>query len=77
MPDRVYAWTGRASGTSSPFFSMSPSSVSGCASAGCTAQVNGFFAGASAERAGISYLISNDFASSGGRVGGAAAFKKD
>jgi hypothetical protein len=73
MPDRLYAWSGSASGSSSPFFSMSPSSVSGCAnSTGCTAQVNGFFAGANAERAGISYVI-NDFS----RVGGAAAFKKN
>ena len=47
---RNFAWTGRGSATSQ--FSMS-SSVAGCASSGCSAAVNGFFSGASAERAGI------------------------
>ncbi|HEX7249813.1 MAG TPA: hypothetical protein VF262_05445, partial [Burkholderiales bacterium] len=45
-----------------------------CSSSGCGALVNGFFAGTTAERAGLGYHI-NDFASSK-EVIGAAAFKK-
>ena len=73
MPNRTYSW--EASGnTTSAFFSMFPSGgVSGCSSCGCSASVTGFFAGASAERAGISYRI-EDFSN---QVIGAAAFKKN
>jgi hypothetical protein len=52
----TYNWTSSAS-TSGAFFGMSTSSVGGCTGCSCSAQVRGFFAGASAERAGISYVV--------------------
>jgi hypothetical protein len=52
---------------------VTPTGGSACSS-GCSASANGFFAGANAERAGMSYHI-NDFA--GKQVLGAAAFKKN
>ncbi len=49
----------------------------GCRRAsGCTAGVFGFFAGATAERAGISYHINDGFSAST-QVIGAAAFTKN
>jgi hypothetical protein len=44
---------------------------------GCSATVNGFFAGTSAERAGIGYHIQDGFPPSGAEIIGAAAFKKN
>jgi hypothetical protein len=76
---RTYNWSSTAS-TFNPYFYMNTSGVSGCqnSGSGCSAQVTGFFAGASAERAGASYRI-NDVNSDGygNRVIGAAAFKKN
>ncbi|MCO6435982.1 MAG: hypothetical protein J5J06_02715, partial [Phycisphaerae bacterium] len=71
MPDRTYGMTGSTS-TSSAAFSISPS-VTGCASS-CSASIEGFFAGATAERAGVGYHI-DDFAANKD-VLGAAAFTK-
>jgi hypothetical protein len=45
-----------------------------CSSSGCNALVSGFFAGASAERAGLGYHISDS--GTGKDIIGAAAFKK-
>jgi hypothetical protein len=70
MPDRIYGMTGNASAT--PTFSMS-TSVTGCASS-CSGSIEGFFAGAAAERAGVAYEI--DDSSVGKQVLGAAAFTK-
>jgi hypothetical protein len=55
-------------------FNIFPSvSIDGVAcSSGCQAQARGFFAGASAERAGLSYQVSG----AGETAIGAAAFKK-
>jgi len=73
MPDATYSWDATA-GTSSAFFAAS-SNVSGCSSSSCNAQIRGFFSGASAERAGMSYKI-DDF-NAERSVLGAAAFKKN
>ena len=78
MPDTTYSWNG--SGTASGgVFSMinNPGSVSGgnCSSCGCSAGVQGFFSGASAERAGIAYHINQ--AQPNRNIFGAAAFKKN
>lgn len=73
MPGRSYSWS--ASGTASgSAFSMSASStgVTGCVSS-CTASVQGFFAGASAERVGAGYSIVDPGFS---KIVGAAAFQK-
>ncbi len=80
MPNGAgYSMTGSTT-TASSFFSASTDnenlSVSGtggaCATAGCGSQVQGFFAGASAERAGVAYQINDGSA----QILGAAAFKK-
>jgi hypothetical protein len=79
MPDRAYAIGGNApisGSTFSGFQDLQGSgslTISGCAS-GCNALINGFFAGATAERAGLAYHI-NDWAISKD-VLGAAAFTK-
>ena len=71
MPDgNSWQWSGSTS-TSTALFSMS--STCGCS---CSADVTGFFSGASAERAGVGYLI-HDTGSGTIDVVGAAAFKKD
>jgi len=70
MPDRKYSWS--ASGTTrTSTFSLTTGTISGCLSA-CNAMTQGFFAGASAERAGVAYHIQD----SGAGVVGAAAFTK-
>jgi hypothetical protein len=69
MPDRTYTMDVTGVATSSAQFGFSPT-VGGCQS-GCNANVQGFFAGTNAERAGIAYEI-NDLKS----VVGAAAFAK-
>lgn len=80
MPNGAgYSMTGSTT-TASSFFSASTDnknlSVSGtggaCATAGCGSQVQGFFAGASAERAGVAYQINDGSA----QILGAAAFTK-
>ncbi|MNC96702.1 hypothetical protein D3C83_141460 [compost metagenome] len=55
---------------------MTPTGGGACISDGCNANVAGFFAGADAARAGISYSIT-DFGDQFREVIGAAAFKKD
>lgn len=58
-------------------FSPSASAIPGfnSCSSGCSASVQGFFAGASAERIGVGYLVS-DFFPTFKEASGAAAFKK-
>lgn len=80
MPNGVgYSITGSTT-TASSLFSASTNnedlSVSGtgggCATGGCSSQVQGFFAGASAQRAGVAYQINDSSA----QILGAAAFTK-
>jgi hypothetical protein len=76
MPDgRGYALTGSTC-TSSSVFSMAPSVVGsgGACTCSCQSYVQGFFTGASAERAGVGYHV-RDFQASKELVG-AAGFKK-
>jgi len=76
MPDgKGYAWTGSTT-TSSASFSMSSLSTGtgGACSSSCSASVQGFFAGANAERAGIGYRVIDSIANQ--TVVGAAAFTK-
>ena len=80
MPDGTYSLsTGRVpltttGGTS--FFTGNPSvaSVGNICASGCSSSVSGFFAGASAERIGVGYQISDNLG--GPSVLGAAAFTK-
>jgi len=78
MPDTTYAIRGDATITGAVFTGTTANLLSvsggGCASSSCDAFVAGFFAGTSAERAGLGYHIS-DFGT-GKDVVGAAAFKK-
>jgi hypothetical protein len=80
MPDgKGYAWNGTATASGSQFLmsnsngSVTPSG--GSCPSGCSASVQGFFAGATAERAGIAYHV-NDLQLNK-NVFGAAAFKKN
>jgi hypothetical protein len=57
---------------SSSFIPVSDSNGT-CGSCNCSAGVSGFFAGSSAERAGLGYNVSDG---SRGNIIGAAAFKK-
>ncbi len=80
MPDgKGYAIGGSAQISGSMFSGTTGASLSafgtgGACTSSCGATVNGFFAGATAERAGLGYHI-QDF-TSGKNVVGAAAFKK-
>jgi hypothetical protein len=80
MPDnKVYVVGGNAQISSNFIFGatgngLTTTGTGGACISGCGALVNGFFAGTSAERAGLGYHI-NDFLS-GKDVIGAAAFKK-
>jgi len=71
-------WSGTISGTSpSSFFgSGSASSTGGDCFSGCSASIDGFFAGANASHAGLVYQITGAFLTYG-NIHGAAAFKKD
>jgi len=72
MPDRNYMLNGSTS-TSTSLFTIFPSvAINGTPCSSCSSLANGFFAGASAERAGLSYHIQGG----GEQVVGAAAFKK-
>jgi hypothetical protein len=72
MPDRTFAWSASGATSSSNFsLATTPSSVSGCLNS-CTITTAGFFAGASAERAGLGYTV-DDISKS---VLGAAAFRR-
>jgi hypothetical protein len=73
MPDRTYGMNVKGASTSTAFFSASASAMTGCFSA-CSGFVQGFFAGPTAERAGVGYHISDNFGSI--NVVGAAAFTK-
>jgi hypothetical protein len=80
MPNgNSYSWS-MATNPSGAMFAQSGLPVSGsggaCSPCGCTAGVTGFFAGASAERAGMAYHI-NEFSPATGNIFGAAAFKKN
>lgn len=58
-----YAIVGTAVGTGATFTgSLIPTTSSTC-STGCTTSINGFFAGANASRAGLSYQIDNPYTS--------------
>jgi hypothetical protein len=78
MPNGVgYAISGSTTTASSSFSASTNNedlSVSGgtCATASCSSQVQGFFAGASAQRAGVAYQINDSSA----QIVGAAAFTK-
>jgi hypothetical protein len=76
MPDQTWAWSVTGS-TPNSLFSMGTSTVSGCNSS-CNAGVNGFFAGANAERVGVAYHVSGQSVNTTQfrDVVGAAAFKK-
>jgi hypothetical protein len=69
MPDRTFNWTASGS-TSSSSFSLATQTSTGCVGA-CTITTAGFFAGPSAERAGVGYSIEDTKT-----VVGAAAFKR-
>jgi hypothetical protein len=72
MPGINYELNGTAT-TSTSLFSIFPEvKVNSAVCSGCQSSAYGFFAGASAERAGLSYLIQGG----GQTVVGAAAFKK-
>jgi hypothetical protein len=70
---RTFTYTGTGC-TSASVFSMfgTVTSSAGCGACGCTSSVGGFFAGSSAERAGIAY----HFQDATKNVLGAAAFQK-
>src|SRR5439155_621331 len=70
MPDAAYSWNWRT--TTSAQFTAS-SAVTGCSSTACSATVNGFFAGPSAERIGVGYHVNDSQANK--TLLGAAAFK--
>lgn len=75
MPDASYRIDGSGSFSGSRIFMSSSATGTGgaaCAACGCFSSVNGFFAGASAERAGLAYQIS-DFSK---QINGVAAFQK-
>lgn len=54
-----YAINGTANGTGAAFTGVLATSSALCISAGCSTSINGFFAGANASRAGISYQIND------------------
>ncbi|MGA7983608.1 MAG: FecR family protein [Burkholderiales bacterium] len=79
MPDgNKYLLNGTADSYSGALFSASSLTVTGaggiaCGS-GCSSNVQGFFAGTNASRAGVAYQI-NDYYPAGANIVGAAAFK--
>jgi hypothetical protein len=76
MPDaKGYAWTGTAtaSGASFNMAGSVPTGTGGACLSGCSASVQGFFAGATAERAGVSYRVTDTLSPT---IVGAAAFQK-
>jgi hypothetical protein len=78
MPDgKGFALTGSNPSITSANWSITPSvmgSGGACGISGCTASIQGFFAGASAERAGVGYRIQDG--TSFNNIIGAAAFQK-
>ena len=83
MPDgKGYAWSIATSINGYTFLENSSGSITGTGGAcpnscGCSARTHGFFAGASAERAGVGYHITDGISSTPANIIGAAAFKKD
>ncbi|HUJ85521.1 MAG TPA: hypothetical protein VLX30_01560, partial [Burkholderiales bacterium] len=79
MPDgNKYLLNGTADSYSGALFSASSLTVTGaggiaCGS-GCSSNVQGFFSGANASRAGVAYQI-NDYYPASANIVGAAAFK--
>lgn len=76
MPDRTYGISTKGTLTSTATFSFTPS-MSGCFSSTCGGFVQGFFAGPTAERAGVGYQITDvdpKFVTK--EIVGAAAFQK-
>jgi hypothetical protein len=69
MPDRTFAWTATGT-TGAAAFSLATTPTSGCVT-NCVIRTDGFFAGASAERAGVGYSIQDSKT-----VIGAAAFRR-
>ena len=79
MPDRTFVIANTAlTGITSSTFSATGIATQGCANAGCTTDIGGFFAGASAERIGAGYRIADGVgsANAGTNVVGAAAFRR-
>jgi FecR protein len=75
MPDTSYALSGSAGVSGSSFTAFPSVSGSTCpGGSGCSSQVDGFFSGASAERIGVGYLVTDS--NRGVNVVGAAAFTK-
>jgi hypothetical protein len=72
MPDRTFDWTA-AGTTSTSSFLLATQTSSGCVGT-CTIGTAGFFAGASAERAGVGYSITDT--GSAKIVNGAAALRR-
>jgi hypothetical protein len=58
MPDRTYGMSVKGAPASTALFSFSPA-VTGCLGTGCSASVQGFFAGPTAERVGVGYHIAD------------------
>ena len=77
MPDTTYHLSGSSTATSALFRATPAVTIGGsaCVSAGCSASVDGFFAGASAERIGVGYQIT-DSQTTVKQVVGTAAFTK-
>ena len=71
MPDRTFVWSATGA-TSAAAFSLATTPISGCANPTCQIQTAGFFAGPSAERAGLAYTIDDVNKA----VVGAAAFRR-
>jgi len=74
---RTYAVTGTATIAGSSFAGVgtAPQNGSVCTGGGCTATINGLFAGTNAARAGLAYTINDAIA--GNHVQGVAAFTKN
>lgn len=77
MPNATYGMSVKGASTSTASFSFAPT-MTGCSSTGCSASVQGFFAGSTAERAGIGYHISDSDPQTLATkdIVGAAAFSK-
>lgn len=73
MPDQTYGMSVKGAPTSTALFSFSPA-MTGCSS--CSGSVEGFFAGPSAERAGVGYTIDDFDQQFSKHIVGAAAFQK-
>jgi hypothetical protein len=74
MPDKSYAWTSSTTTFGAAFNMSTTSGITGCSDGLCNAQVRGFFAGASAERVGLGYMLEDN--NTNKTLFGAAAFKK-